>query len=378
MKRVLIVLALIPVLLCAPAAGAENATVDSQEDEDEGSGLDLGEVVGAVDNLINDFESFTSNWDDKLAETVEITIFGPFKSLLKYLIEIIAAVLLHTPDVHGNPGVSEVYHQSLLIAYLLTGTIVTAAGLLHITGPVLGVSYQQARQILPKTIAAAIFSSVSLPLLQYAVDLTNALVHAFRPDGLEASLSEMFGTSTVLAIVWVVNSSLLLLVVVIFVVRAVYVLFVAAISPLIAMAWSLPMTKPYADSFIGGWFTALAMAPIDMIALKFSFSMMTAQGATFGQALASWVYGMGAAVLMLWIPYQLYGASQAAISQAYGITNGVKNRFRKYKAGKRHQERLQSNQEKAKFYSRVNRRMRRRDRLRNRAAGTRTWQTEEE
>lgn len=336
MKKALTLLLVI--LVCTAPAVAQEDT-----DEEDGStiNIDLGEVVEAIEDLATDFSDFTDSWDDALKELIKTTIFGPFLSLLKYLISILATVLLHTSDVHPNPAVEEIHQQTLLVTYLCAGLAFMIAGLLHMIGPILGVSYRQVRMILPRLVAALVFASVSLPLLQYMIEFSNALVYAFKPRGLVTSLGEMFGTASVLVLVWVVNSWLLLAVVLLFIVRSAYILFVAAISPLLALGWSLPKVKRYADSFIAGWFTALMMAPLDMIVLKFMFELMSGQGATIAQSVSNWVFGMASAVLLIWIPYQLYGASQSAIGQAYSITGQVRTRWQKRKRTKRRENRRQ-------------------------------------
>jgi hypothetical protein len=134
-----------------------------------------------------------------------------------------------------------------------------------------------------------------------------------------------------------VNSALLLVVVVMFIIRNVYIMFVAAISPLLALTWSIPKAKRYADTFIAGWWTALAMAPLDMLVLKFSFAMLEGNGASIPASISNWILGVAAFSLLIIVPYQLYGASQAAIGQAYVVSQGVKSRAKqayRYKRGR--------------------------------------------
>jgi hypothetical protein len=201
-----------------------------------------------------------------------------------------------------------------------------AAGLLYITGPLFGISYSQVRMIIPRILVALIFSTVSLPLLQYAVELSNALVQAFAPSQLYMNVEQLAGLGTALVLAWAVEAAVLLVVVVMFIVRNVYIMFVAAISPLLALSWAIPKSKRYADSFIAGWWTALAMAPLDMLVLKFSFAMLQGNGGNIPGSISNWILGVGAFTLLILVPLQLYGASQAAVGQAYIISKGLKNR----------------------------------------------------
>jgi hypothetical protein len=322
----------------------------TQDDGDSGDGgpvvdIDLDEVIEAIEELTDELTDFTDNWDETLTDIITEVIFGPFSDLLKFLVTEAVTVLLHTPRVHPNPAVTEVYQQSLFVAYVTAGLAITFTGLLYMMGPLLGVSYREVRMVIPRILVALVFASIALPILQYMVDFSDALVFAFKPDGLDSSMGEMFGTSAALLLVYAINSMLLLMLVIMFVLRSTYILFVASISPLIALGWSLPKVKRYADTFIAGWFTALAMAPLDMIVLKFMFAMMSGTGSTGLQTLSNWVFGTTSAVLLIWIPYQLYGASQAAIGQAYAITRSVKGATKKHRKRKRRKERRQHRQQ---------------------------------
>jgi len=310
---------------------------DDEGEDDEGPIIDLSGVIEAINQLIDDFQYFTENWDKTIEELLIAVFFKPFQTVAQQLIRFLSMLLMHTPNVHPNPAVEEVHSQVLLVTYMLSGLAFTATGLLYITGPLFGVSYSQVRMIIPRILAALIFSTVSLPLLQYAVELSNVLVQAFAPGQLYMSMSQLAGLSTALVLAWVVQSAVLLVVVVMFIIRNVYIMFVAAISPLLALGWAVPKVKRYADSFIAGWWTALAMAPLDMLVLKFSFAMVQGNGGNIPGSISNWVLGVGAFSLLILVPYQLYGASQAAIGQAYAFSSGVKNRAKQayqYQRGK--------------------------------------------
>lgn len=311
---VFVFLALVALLSVPVTAQTDTPT----EDEDDGGLTELAE----------DFQQFTGSWDSTLEETIKAVIFSPFRTLGQQLLEIVALVLTHTPDVHPNPAVEDVHSDVLLVTYLMSGIGFMIAGLLYITGPLLGVSYTEVRMVIPRIILALIFATVSLPLLQLTVDLSNALNQAFLPAQLSMSITQAAGLASGITLAYVINSALLLVVVVMFIVRNVYLLFVAAISPLLALTWSIPKAKRYADTFIAGWWTALAMAPLDMLVLKFIFALLNGNGTTFTQSIGNWIFGVAGFTLLILVPYQLYGASQAAIGQAYIISQGLKNRAR--------------------------------------------------
>ncbi|WP_058826373.1 hypothetical protein [Haloferax sp. Q22] len=321
----------------AAQAGENTTTPGEGEDDDSGPIIDLSGVTEAIEDLIQDFQEFTGSWDETLKEILIAVIFEPFRLVAQQLLNVLSTILMHTPDIYPNPAVEGVHSDVLLVTYLLSGIGFMIAGLLYITGPLFGVSYSEVRMVLPRIGAALIFSTISLPLLQYAVELSNALVYAFAPAQLSMSITQLAGLSTGLVLAWVVNSALLLVVVVMFIIRNVYIMFVAAISPLLALTWSIPKAKRYADTFIAGWWTALAMAPLDMLVLKFSFAMLEGNGASIPASISNWILGVAAFSLLIIVPYQLYGASQAAIGQAYVVSQGVKSRAKqayRYKRGR--------------------------------------------
>jgi hypothetical protein len=317
----LIALVLLTGLPGVVAAGnhTDNSTAPGEDDGNSG-------IITGLDDLLEELQEFTNEWDHTLEDVLIAVIYHPFKFLAQRLIQSLAILLTSTPTLHPNPAVEKIHRQTLLVSYLLSGLVFTVAGLLHMVGPVLGVSYREVRQIIPRVIVALVFGTVSLPLLQFGVEFSDTLTLAFAPDGLTASIQEMAGLSAGLVLVYVINAVLLLALAALFVIRAVYIMFGAAISPLLALMWSVPRVKRYADTFIGGWFAALLIAPLDMLALRFSLALMEGAGATWIQSVSNWIIGVASILLLLIIPYQVWSASQAALGFAYGIGSTVKKR----------------------------------------------------
>lgn len=329
------IVVVVVVLLSAPAAAQPTATPTEDQEDDENE--------GGLSDLAEDFQQFTTSWDATLEETLIAVIFQPFRTLGQQLLEIISLVLTHTPSVYPNPAVEGVHSDVLLVTYLLSGIGFMAAGLLYITGPLFGVSYAEVRMVIPRIVAALIFSTVSLPLLQLSVDLSNALNHAFVPNQLSMSITQAAGLASGVTLAYAVNSALLLVVVVMFIIRDVYLLFIAAISPLLALTWSIPKAKRYADTFIAGWWTALAMGPLDMLVLKFIFALLNGDGATIASSISNWIFGVAGFTLLILVPYQLFGASQAAVGQAYVVSQGLKNRGKQAYEHKKNRDRSNQN-----------------------------------
>lgn len=302
------------------------AQEDPEDEEEEGE--DLGGITDALNELVEAIQDFTGDWDATLEDVLIAVLFHPFKTLAQQLLRQLTLVLTTIPAIHPNPAVKEIHRLTLPVAFLLSSLVFMAAGLLYMIGPILGISYGQVRMILPRTILALVFATVSLPLLQLGVDFSNALVQAFAPRGLSLSSMQAAGVSAGIYLAYVINSALLLAVVAIFLIRNVYIMFVAAISPLLAVGWSLPRVRRYSDAFIGGWFAALLMGPLDVLVLKLSMSMLSTSIFQGTQALSNWILGVATFSLLLIVPYQLYGASQTAVGKARSFSSKISKKVR--------------------------------------------------
>jgi len=301
-------------IILPPAVGTVSAQEYSEDNGDTIVDIDLDSVVDAINNLSEAFQSFTG--EQTLTEVLLDVLFNPFRSLGEALLQVVVELLTTTPSVHPNPAVEEIHRQVLILVFLLSVLAFIAAGLLYMIGPLLGITYGQVRLILPRILIALVFSTVSLPLLQLSVEFTDALVHAFQPQLFEQSFTEMLGLSTGVLLAVVIQSLLLVAVVVVMIIRMVYIMFVAAISPLLALMWSLPRVRRYADTFIAGYFAALMIAPLDVIVLRFSLALMDGNGTNIIQSSSNWILGIASLTLLLLIPYQVWGASQTIVGKA--------------------------------------------------------------
>lgn len=309
---------------------AEDATeevADADADDDDNRpivNIDLGPVTGALEDLIATLKAFTGG--ENLADILTRVIFYPFLLLGKAILDFIIALLMVTPDVHPNPAVEEVYRQTLLAAIGLSSLGILWSGITLILGEPLGLSTRQAKHVLPRLLAALIFSMVGLHFLQLTVEFTNLLVDAFRPHDLVLAFTEMAGmVSGGLVLSWAVNSVLLLVVAAAFIIRNVYIMFIAAISPLIAVAWAIPgYPRRMADTFIGSYITALAMGPLDVLVLRFAIALYEGNGVTL--PVDNWIYGTAALILLLLVPFQLYGASQSIVGMGYAVAGGISSK----------------------------------------------------
>lgn len=321
----------------------EDSSDDEEEEENEEDDdspvvdIDLGGVEDAIDDLAgnfddlsNGFDDFTDNWTDDLADVLTQVLFEPFQELAELLINILTHVFTSYPQLEGNSDVTSLNALSFKIALAAGGLVIAAAGFLHITGPVFGIGYAQVRTLLPRIVAALMFGAISVPLLQMAVDLSEATTYAFKPG------NPGFWSSTRLTgeivLIAVLKSALLLGVILVFLLRDFYIMFAAAIAPLLALGWSFPGAKKYADSMIGTFWAALLIGPVDMVLFRMTLSLLRTEGGSTPH----WLLASAGLLMMIWMPYQIFQASQAA---GHGFRRMMSGAQRKVSAEKRRQRR---------------------------------------
>lgn len=271
----------------------ETATVEVTESEDGGL-LDV-DLVGSITEAI----------------------FYPFKKLAEELVGLLTHLFASYPQAQPNPDVQELHRISLIVTFALSTLTVVVTGMLFQIGPVFGVSYQQARMILPRVLVALVFATVSPFLLQYAVDLAEALTLAFQPSdpGFLGTIQLTGG----LVVIALLDAFLLAAVAAIFVVRDVYILFAVAASPLIALGWALPYSRRFANSFIGVFWAFLLIGPLDMIVFRLILSLLQPNGVE----LPHWLLAMGGFAMLLGVPYMVLSTGQAMAGALAGMVVGA-------------------------------------------------------
>lgn len=232
--------------------------------------------------------------------------------LVSRLLSVLSDVLFSSFPIHPNPLVESVHQLTLAVALAGSVLFVLLTGVYYITGGVVGIPHSEIRLIIPRLILGLGFAAVSLPLLQYGIELSDALVAAFQPQDV-ASFSEKAGLTAGFILVGLVKAVALLALVALFILRNLYLVFIASVTPLLAVGWAFPNTRPYARSFISLWFVMLAIAPADALVLRFSLVMLEGAGALGLEGVPTWILGVAALGLMLWVPYQLIAVSMGFV-----------------------------------------------------------------
>jgi hypothetical protein len=155
---------------------------------------------------------------------------------------------------------------------------------------------------------------------------------------------QAMGLSLALIIVIALKAVLLLAVVLMYIMRGTILLILAAGSPIIAICWAFPKTKRYADSFIAIYWTALAIAPLNVFTLRFVFAMMDFSVNSPLQSVSNWVFGLAALTLLLLVPYHLYGASQTVVGPASAMAGKSVSKAEAYMRGRGEPEKGWENQ----------------------------------
>lgn len=297
-----------------------NGTAPDTDDVDEQAIVD-GVVAGVEDAFTSALDGFT----DDLHSAVADALFSSFFELFTRLVKMLATMMTATPDVQGNQAVTELHQRTLSIATGMAVIAVLYSGIAYMTGGTLtGASPYQARRLLPRIIVGVTFAVLSLPLLQYTVEAANALAVAFAPNLDSATFEEYMVTSNALGIAIIVNATGLLATVVAFVIRDAYILFTAAASPLIAVAWTLPGPRRYVQPLISGYWAALVMGPAAALVLRFTYTLARTGGGTSGMdAVANWVISLAAFTLILIIPIQIYAGYSGVAGSATMISSRI-------------------------------------------------------
>jgi len=283
---------------------------DGDDGDDSGSGGEDGGDDGDSEDEDND-EGWFAGLKNSVKNALTAVFVEPFRALGRALLDIYTHVIETFPQVDDNPAIEEVHNLTLAVALTLGSASLMIVGLLFMTGPMFGISYQQVKMVLPRIVVAMAFGTVSLPLLQMGIDFFDVLTQVFKPEN--PSFHSVLNFSIGLIIVAVVQAAVLLAVLLMHVMIDVYVVFIAAISPLIALCWALPKTKQYADKFIASWWAALAVPPLSMLVIRTSLSLLD----TYPGELPSPILGIGMLLMLLLIPKMLLQMSMMMLGVGY-------------------------------------------------------------
>jgi hypothetical protein len=267
--------------------------------------------LSLLDHLISGtLASFVASSREALDASLRTYLFGTYDA---------AAPLRHQPFT-DTPGVAQLNHvllsaaSALLVAVFLYSSLRTVASA--------GDSRHHLQVVLPRVLVAVGLGVVSLPLLQQAINLNNALCAAVV-GGANVSLAQLpwdsplsgpalqsastniflllFAAALVVAVVILVLS---------YVVRYTLLAVLCAASPLAAIAWILPETRTFSRQWLRLLVISLFMQFVQLLVLRSAIALAFARG----HGLIGILFAFAALYLMLRVPGALnvashYGAS---------------------------------------------------------------------
>ena len=176
---------------------------------------------------------------------------GLVKSAVNPLLALIGQTALSTPQPDSIPAVRTLWSTGLGIADACYGLLVLIGGIIVMSHETLQTSYS-AKEIAPRIVLGFIAANLSMVLMTRAVDLANGLSAAFTAGGVDpqtaaTSLMTTLGNSIssggifliLLALAGVVLALVLALV---YVIRLMAVVLLAAAAPVCLALYALPQT----------------------------------------------------------------------------------------------------------------------------------------
>ncbi|MFI6816127.1 hypothetical protein ACIBG7_27235 [Nonomuraea sp. NPDC050328] len=199
----------------------------------------------------------------------------------------VGSVLLAAPPPSMLARVQELAGHVRQVANALLALMVLAAGVIVMAhGSTSGISTTPG-EVVPRLIVAVITLNTSLPICQYAIELTNAMVTALLGDGVDPTragnllaakvdglIKDPIGT--VLFLVLLVGTAVLmgLLLAFIGLMRITLLLFVIIAAPLALLCHALPQTEGIAKLWWRSFFGLLAIQVLQALGLILAFKLL--------------------------------------------------------------------------------------------------------
>jgi hypothetical protein len=261
-------------------------------------------------------------------------------SALRPVFDFLGRTVFSTPPLADNDRIVQLWGFSLAIAdSLLLLLFLMGAGLVTVGGG-LG-SQLTAKELLPRLLVAAITANVSLLLLRWLIELSNALSGALLGASLEPSevanlMIRMLANAALqnpfLALLGLAAIVLAVLVVIVYIIRVAALVVLVAAAPLLLIGHTLPQTERYARAW---WRATLALlvAPVaQSLLLAAAFRVLLTSDGVLGLPIGSGFIDILVVGTLLYFLFKLpfwmlhatfSGAESRAIAQAKRIGSAV-------------------------------------------------------
>ncbi|HVB14410.1 MAG TPA: conjugal transfer protein TrbL family protein [Candidatus Dormibacteraeota bacterium] len=230
-----------------------------------------------------------------------------------------AAPSRHQPFT-GTPGVAQLNHLLMVAGGALLAAVFTYSALRTVVSA--GDARHHLQVVLPRVLVALALGVVSLPLLQQAVNLNNALSAVVAGGGsvslaqlpwaspLSGSALQSASTNIFLLLFAAALVVAVVILVLAYVVRYTLLAVLCAAAPLAAIAWVLPETRAFSRQWLRLLVITLFMQFVQLLVLRSAVALAFARG----HGVIGILYAFAALYLMLRVPGALnvashYGAS---------------------------------------------------------------------
>jgi hypothetical protein len=215
-------------------------------------------------------------------------------SALHPVFDFLGRTVFSTPDVASNDRITQLWTISLAVANaLLLLFLLFGAGLVTAGGGL--TSQLTAKELLPRLLVAAIAANVSLIVLGWLIDLSNALARgvlgSLSPDEVSRLMVRFLSNAALgnpfLALLALALIVFGILVIITYVIRAAALVVLTAAAPLLLVCHALPQTEGYAQQW---WraILALLVAPVaQSLLLAAAFRVMLSGTGVLGLPIGS-------------------------------------------------------------------------------------------
>ena len=298
---------------CSEGEG-EDCEQEGEDEEDDSGGL--GDLLGPLETLVEEFTSFTEDFDQLLIDVLIAVFFKPFQYLAETLVNLLTAVITSYPSV-TREDVLELHALMFRLSLLLSAAAFLMIGYVYLTGSLLWIGYENVRPLIPRLFAALMFGGVAPWLLDYPVQLAELVTTGLKP--VDSGFWVVTQLTSELMVIVVLNAIILLGISVLFIIRDVYLLFATVAAPLLALGWSLPCARRYANPLIGAFWGFLLIGPIDMILFRLILALLEVDAFEFPH----WLWALGGLILMLVVPYAVVSTGASAGGMALAFIGGA-------------------------------------------------------
>lgn len=245
-------------------------------------------------------------------------------SALRPVFDFLGRTVFSTPAVASNDRIVQLWGISLAVAdALLLLFLLFGAGVVTVSG---GLSSQlTAKELLPRLLVAAIAANVSLIVLGYLIDLSNALsrgvLGSLEPSEVARLMIRLLANAALgnpfLALLALALIVFGILVIITYIIRAAALVVLTAAAPLLLVCHGLPQTEGYAQSWWRAILALLAAPVAQSLLLAAAFRVMLTGSGVLGLPIGSGFIDILVIGTLLYFLYKVpFWMLKAAFSQA--------------------------------------------------------------